>query len=194
MSKVLLFIFISEFISFMSGSVLSWVSKSSSIVISKPLFGSITTVTFTEALSTPMTLSSSTPFQRKNGKISKFSVKLTKKNQRTAIGFQFSNPPSTNYLTPSYDPSNANYISMGGAGFVYPTSKMSKGRYGENDEISLSLDWTNAQVQFKVNDRIVATEPISSTYEVAFPSISTEGGGVVCQLVTTEETAGKEEL
>eukprot|EP00955_Chlamydomonas_euryale_P038181 351017-Chlamydomonas_euryale.AAC.11 len=46
---------------------------------------------------------------------------------RTAIGFSAS-PVIQTYMTPNHSPGVANYVSMGGAGFIYPEV-----RHGQED-------------------------------------------------------------
>jgi len=152
--------------------------------------GSVTTVTFAEGSSQqqPTTISSSTPFQKKNKVISRFSVLLEIKKQKTAIGLQFTKTPVKTYLTPTYSATFNNYISMGGAGFIYPGTRSSGSRYGEGDKVTIDLNWDTREATFSVNDRSVGTQKIDASInlDVAWPSISSEGGLVVCK-VNTEE-------
>ena len=119
--------------------------------------GSVTTVTFTEACEMPVTVCASRPFSRRKGGLSKFRVKLPVKSQRTAIGFQFGNTPASTYLTPSYSPQLKQYISFGGAGYIYPDTKSATRGYKESDEVEFTIDWSLLKVAIEVNVRERAT-------------------------------------
>ena len=162
---------------------LSWGRRlASGVTASKK--GKVTTVTFSDACKSPVTVTSDEPFRRTAGGVSRFSLRLPTKGARTAIGLQFSSSPSTQYLTPSYQPSLTTYISFGGAGYLYPAKKPAKNGYSEGDAIEVSLDWSANVVRFYVNSVLVGTGTIedSSAVEVAWPSISSEGGVVVAEI------------
>jgi hypothetical protein len=178
---LILFIFVTM------GEVLSWSSSVPGAVQVRKA-GGLTVVVFTAGLPTPLTVSSSQPFRRRPNGVSVFHVKLPVKQAKTAIGVQFSDKPSTNYLTPSYDPSNSQYVSMGGAGFIYPKSTLSRGKYGAGDSVCIKLDWDAQEVTFAVNDGPVCGKTtLDPSVNFAYPSISSEGGEVVCEVRLSEE-------
>jgi len=170
------------------GEVQSWSSSMPGAVQVRRTAGGQTVVVFTTGMPTPLTVSSAQPFRRRPKGVSVFHVKLPVKQAKTAIGVQFRDKPSTNYLTPSYDPSNSQYVSMGGAGFIYPKSTLSKGKYGEGDSVCIKLDWDAQKVTFAINDGpICGSTMIDPSVNFAYPSISSEGGEVVCEVRLSEE-------
>ena len=76
-------------------------------------------VLLAESQQTRVTLTTTTPFYRTEKNIFSFTVKFDKKQRKTAIGFSATRPPSDTYLIPDYY-SGGDYVSMGGAGFIYP--------------------------------------------------------------------------
>lgn len=158
------------------------------------------TITFPPTLSSPTTITSTTPFRKKNGVIkSRFTTRLRVKEKRTAIGLQFTQTPIKTYLTPTYSPDFHDYVSIGGAGFIYPTSKASSGSYGVGDTVVLELDWDSKIVTFFINGRKVGSQIVKAArdnadidvdadvdIDIAWPSISSEGGTVVCEVETED--------
>jgi len=147
--------------------------------------GSLTTVTFTEGCTSPITVSADVPFKR-NGGCSKFKVKLPIKGQRTAVGLQFSKSPASSYLTPSYSPSLKSYVSFGGAGYIYPATVTATRGYKEKDEIEISIDWSAQKVDISVNSGVVGTVALDPGVDSAWPSVSSEGGIVVAEITTKD--------
>ena len=84
-------------------------------------------VTFRDQIKAPCTVVTSAPFQAP-GRHS-FEVSMPIKDARTAIGFVAQ--PMATYLTPTYSKQAQGYVSMGGAGFVYPASMASGSCYSE---------------------------------------------------------------
>jgi SPRY domain len=105
-----------------------------------------------------------------------FTVSFKRKDSRTAIGFATAQPPSNTYMTPDYYRGSVSYISMGGAGFIYPAKSRATGGYKEGDRVSVEVDFSSNTVTFSVNGRVVATAPWPSTAKEAYPFISCEGG------------------
>lgn len=99
------------------GLQLSAGAKSARIVVSPTLPG-------------PLTIATAEPLQGP-GKHA-FEVAMPKKGVRTAVGFTES--PAEEYMTPDYR-RDRGYISMGGAGFIYPAKAMSRATYGEGDTV-----------------------------------------------------------
>lgn len=133
-------------------------------------------VTLTAAQRERVTLSSSQSFLRSDSNIAKFSVKFDKKEKKTAIGFSAVQPPEDTYLTPDFY-SGGEYISMGGAGFIYPLKSSASKGYREGDTVTVQLDFTSGVISFSVNGDNVGSTPwhFENTREV-FPFISCEGG------------------
>jgi hypothetical protein len=140
------------------------------------------TLLFTKETSKPLSLHTTTPLQSNmllQNEFYRFSVALPVKERRTAIGFSFGNPEA-NYLTPTYV-QHHNYISMGGAGFIYPMTVNCGTGYGEGDQVSCSIFPTERRVMFHVNDIKVYDAVLPPTYnnlDVIYPTISSEGGVV----------------
>lgn len=137
-------------------------------------------VVVSDAQKMRLTLTTSIPFFRADCKIATFSVKFNKKDKKTAIGFSAVQPPADTYLIPDYYSGNQ-YISMGGAGFIYPMRTSASKGYKEGDLITVKLDFTEGTIAFSVNGVQVSTcrwpanssdQPILSAY----PFISAEGG------------------
>ena len=131
-----------------------------------------------DQIKAPCTVSTSMPFQAPGRHA--FEVSMPQKEARTAIGL--SADPMATYLTPSYSKQTKRYVSMGGAGFMYPSSRASGARYGEGDMVRVEIDFDCAppSVTFLVNGAqaaVVAWEHGSSAY----PCISSEGGTVICE-------------
>ena len=149
---------------------------------------------FPRSLSAPISLSSTNPVCRVAGSSTTisnkwiFRVHLPIKEQKTAIGWVFQDPPTDQYLTPEYiKPSSSSsgdsgteaYISMGGAGFIYPSKQRASRGYAVTDTIETTLDFSSNEVSFKVNGQVVYTATISPHIELAYPTISSDGGEVV---------------
>lgn len=100
-----------------------------------------------------------------------FSVQFHTKEPRTAIGLAASPPPFASYLTPDRAAS-LDYVSFGGAGFIYPFRRSASRGYAVGDTVSVSL--RAATVTFAVNGTVVGSAPW--TAETAFACLSSEGG------------------
>jgi hypothetical protein len=115
-----------------------------------------------------------------------FEVSLPHKSSRTAIGWAAS-ADSSAYLTPEFRPtaSDASYVSFGGAGFVYPARRRGARGYGEGDTVRAELDLADGSaagaVRFFVNGD-AAGEALWRGGAAAFPAVSSEGGGVQCEV------------
>jgi hypothetical protein len=101
------------------------------------------------------------------------------KDARTAIGYIFTKPPVSKYMTPDYI-NGQGYISMGGAGFIYPSKSRASSGYGKGDVVKVEIDWIQNSIRFYVNNNIVGTKNIDSSIDIAYPGISSEGGVVEC--------------
>lgn len=133
----------------------------------------------------PLSVTTTAPFKKNLGVIvgsCYFRVFFPRKAGRTAIGFQFADPPSQKYLTPMYDPSNSHYISFGGAGYLYPSKSSAGGGYAEGDTIEAKIDWKANTLTYYVNSNAVAKLSIPDDITVAFPSLSVEAGEVIAEL------------
>lgn len=134
-------------------------------------------LTFNADLPSPCTAHTSTPFIGPG--IHAFEVQLPVKQARTAIGFTAE--PYDTYLTPSYSKRGSRYVSMGGAGFIYPEARASGSSYGEGDVIKCEINFSSSTVAFFINGRPAGTAPWNHGSS-AYPSISSEGGPVVCSV------------
>eukprot|EP01036_Dinobryon_divergens_P027382 gene27382-36149_t len=146
---------------------------------------------FPRSLSVPISLSSTQPVRRILGSSNTisnkwvFKVHLPIKEQKTAIGWVFQDPPTEQYLTPDYvKPSSTSsgteeYISMGGAGFIYPSKRRASKGYAVMDTIETTLDFSSNEISYAVNGQVVHTIPIPSHIDLAYPTISSDGGEVV---------------
>ena len=65
-----------------------------------------------------------------------YSVSMPIKDARTAIGYIFTKPPVSKYMTPDYI-NGQGYISMGGAGFIYPSKSRASSGYGKGDVVKV---------------------------------------------------------
>ncbi|GFH25420.1 B30.2/SPRY domain-containing protein [Haematococcus lacustris] len=72
-------------------------------------------VVFMRGLERPTTVTTQQPVTAAG--VHAFEVVMPVKDAKTAVGFM-ADPPTTSYMTPTYS-SMPNYISMGGAGFVW---------------------------------------------------------------------------
>lgn len=109
--------------------------------------------------------------------IFKYSVHLPVKDKKTAIGFVFLDKPESRYLTPDYV-DHKDYLSMGGAGFIYPKRKRASRGYAIGDIVECSLDFSSNEVIFYVNGEEVGKDQIPLDANYAYPTISCEGGDV----------------
>ena len=142
------------------------------------LTGTKTTVTGQQA--DRLTLTTQVPFMRKDSNTATFSVKFNIKEKKTAIGFSATQPPIDTYLIPDYY-SKRDYISMGGAGFLYPMRTSASRGYKEGDLVTVQLNFSNAIISFFVNGDPVGSTPWPSSppsvnIEEAYPFVSCEGG------------------
>ena len=141
-------------------------------------------LTLSEEQQNRLTLTTSTPFFRSDGNLATFSVKFNKKQRKTAIGFSTIRPPSDTYLIPDYY-SSGGYISMGGAGFLYPMRTSASRGYKEGDLVTAEINFAAAMITFSVNGARVGSAPwpsadaSSSKIHEAYPFISCEGGAIV---------------
>jgi len=149
-------------------------------------------IQFPRSLSVPISLSSTKPVCRKIPTVGSckwtFRVNLPVKEQKTAIGWIFQDPPTTKYLTPDHvniqplstsSSNEATYISMGGAGFIYPSKRRASRGYAVNDTVETTLDFSSNEVSFSVNGQVVYTTTLSPQIDFAYPTISSDGGEVV---------------
>jgi SPRY domain len=133
-------------------------------------------VTLTGAQKKRVTLSTTQSFLRSESNTAKFSVKFDKKEKKTAIGFSAVQPPVDTYLTPEFHSGGA-YISMGGAGFIYPLKTSASRGYMEGDTVTVQLDFTSRIISFSVNgDNVGSTSWHFENTKEVFPFISCEGG------------------
>jgi len=153
--------------------------------ISNSVSSSSSSIKFNSNVSKPLTVSTSEPFKRiigsggSSSSSSSFTIKFNTKDARTAIGYCFRSPPITTYLTPDYTTttsSSADYISYGGAGFIYPIKARASKGYGNGDTITTTIDWDSNTITYTVNNTIVYSSSISSSINIAYPCISSEGG------------------
>ena len=152
--------------------------------ISNSVSSSSSSIKFNSNVSKPLTVSTSEPFKRIRGSSSSssFTIKFNTKDARTAIGYCFRSPPITTYLTPDYTSTttttttSADYISYGGAGFIYPIKARASKGYGNGDTITTTIDWDSNTITYTVNNTIVYSSSISSSINIAYPCISSEGG------------------
>lgn len=145
--------------------------------------GSTQLITFTRDLApAPCTVTTAAPF-RAPGRHA-FEVAMPIKQARTALGFTAQ--PLETYLTPSCtagagQPGHAaGYVSMGGAGFIYPASVASGSRYGEGDTVRCEVDFDARTVAFFVNGEAAGGAMEWVHGDSAYPAISSEGGTVKC--------------
>lgn len=143
-------------------------------------------INFLSTLTSPVSVYSQSPVSLKPGQRLTFTVSLPVKNGRTAIGFSFNKPIST-YLTPDYTTVN-NYISMGGAGFIYPMKVSAKRGYQQGDKVSVLYDETSRSVTFQVNDRSVykTTLPSDILVKCLYPTVSCQAGADVTATVAAD--------
>lgn len=146
-----------------------------------------TTVILAEAQQTQLTLTTSKPFLRSDSNVATFSVKFDKKQRKTAIGFSSTQPPTDTYLIPDYY-SGDGYISMGGAGFIYPMRTSASRGYKEGDTVTAQINFEAAMITFSVNGARVGSAPWpskdvpSSMIKEAYPFISCEGGAITMEV------------
>ena len=149
-------------------------------------------IQFPRSLSVPISLSSTKPVCRNIPTVGSckwtFRVNLPVKEQKTAIGWIFQDPPTTKYLTPDHvnieplstsSSNEATYISMGGAGFIYPSKSRASRGYAVTDTVETTLDFSSCEISFSVNGQVVYTTTLSAEIDFAYPTISSNGGEVV---------------
>ncbi|KAG1653950.1 hypothetical protein FOA52_002847 [Chlamydomonas sp. UWO 241] len=154
--------------------MLSFVARSGVTVTASRL-------TFTKSIAKPLTVITDAPLTPTTGVRTRgFEVAMPTKQARTAIGFS-ADPELATYMTPTYSPGLSSYISMGGAGFIYPAGASSSGRYGEGDTLRCEVDFSARTVSFSVNGQRVGSAPWRHG-EAAWPAISSEGGTVVADV------------
>ena len=139
--------------------------------------------TFRDLAPSPCTVTTSAPFRAPG--CHAFEVAMPIKQARTAVGFVAQ--PLETYLTPSYtDPTGqpgqapAGYVSMGGAGFIYPVSVAAGSRYGEGDTVRCEVDFDARTIAFFVNGEAAGGAVEWVHGDAAYPAISCEGGTVKC--------------
>ena len=142
--------------------------------------GSTQHITFTRDLApAPCTVTTSAPFSAPGRHA--FEVAMPIKQARTAVGFMAQ--PLETYLTPSYTEAQAGgYVSMGGAGFIYPASVASGSRYGEGDTVRCEVDFDARTIAFFVNGEAAGGAVEWVHGDAAYPAISSEGGTVKCMV------------
>lgn len=139
-------------------------------------------IQFTRQISQPLTISLMTPVKRSSSLSEvKYTVKFVKKESRTAIGFL--SKPVGEYMTPDYltDPT-IKYVSIGGAGYIYPNRKSASRGYQNGDSVTSAIDFQQNKVSFMVNDKLVGTADWSPTNDNAYFSISCEPGDVLVEI------------
>lgn len=134
----------------------------------------------------PSTAVSAVPYRRDVTTSVSFTVRMTKKVGRTAVGFQLASPTCFEYLTPANSPPTP-YISFGGAGFIYPTKASARGGYTEGDLVTATLSWSLNTVRYTVNTRLVGEVSFPGTVDVCFPSLSVEAGPVTAEVTIESE-------
>lgn len=144
-------------------------------------------LTFTPELPGPCTISTAEPFRGPG--VFGFTVVMPTKNARTAIGFMGMEPPDERYMTPDYITATSSgssgtakggYVSMGGAGFIYPFRTQTGVKYGQGDSIRCVLDFDTRIVTFAVNGVQAGTGKLPDGCDGVYAAISSEGGLVVC--------------
>lgn len=145
-------------------------------------------LTFTPELPGPCTVSTAEPF-RGPGTFG-FTVVMPTKSARTAIGFMGMEPPDERYMTPDFIPSvssgssvKGGYVSMGGAGFIYPSRTQTGCPYGQGDSIRCVIDYDSRLVSFSVNGVHAGAAKLPASCDGVYASVSSEGGLVVCDTV-----------
>mmetsp|Transcript_40375 Transcript_40375/g.59447 ORF Transcript_40375/g.59447 Transcript_40375/m.59447 type:complete len:154 (+) Transcript_40375:140-601(+) len=110
-----------------------------------------------------------------------FSVHMPVKASRTAIGW-CSATECDKYLTPDYRSSaHPHYVSIGGAGYIYPSKNRASKGYGEGDTVRTEIDFANNLVRFWVNGDHVGETPWNGG-DVAYAAISSQGNRVDCHI------------
>ena len=84
-------------------------------------------------------------------------------------------------MTPAYI-SGSNYVSFGGAGFVYPSNARAARGYAEGDTVRVLCDFSANVISFFVNGEAVKEVALSRDIDDVFPSISCERGGIVAEV------------
>ena len=136
-------------------------------------------VKFTKLIKNPLTTSVTIPIRRSSSQIEEcqYTVNFKIKNSRTAIGFL--SKPTNDYMTPQYmTDANIYYISMGGAGYIYPKCKSATRGYSNGDSVSVQLDFQQNIVKFFVNGDYVGSDDWKPSIDDAYFSISSEPGDV----------------
>eukprot|EP00199_Chlamydomonas_sp_CCMP681_P005067 CAMPEP_0119116260 /NCGR_PEP_ID=MMETSP1180-20130426/52186_1 /TAXON_ID=3052 ORGANISM="Chlamydomonas cf sp, Strain CCMP681" /NCGR_SAMPLE_ID=MMETSP1180 /ASSEMBLY_ACC=CAM_ASM_000741 /LENGTH=111 /DNA_ID=CAMNT_0007105387 /DNA_START=97 /DNA_END=432 /DNA_ORIENTATION=- len=103
------------------------------------------------------------------------------KAAKVALGWMAA-PLTNDYMTPTYSAS-ANYISMGGAGFIYPACRPGGSKYGQSDIIRTEIDLDEqgkGTVRFFVNG--APAGEADWKLGAAYPAFSCEHGEVVCEV------------
>lgn len=153
-------------------------------VTSRRLSSNLFTLEFSSSLPRPMTITSLLPLSLKCGKAG-YRVTMPVKTGMTAVGFM-SEPLASHvpYLTPSHGMTEG-YVSMGGAGFVYPASRATNCRYREGESLEIMMDWSTRVVCFRTSN----SEGQLQEARVAWPygdscflAISSEGGPVTAEI------------
>lgn len=139
-------------------------------------------IQFTTQIKQPLTISLSTPVRRSSSlSVIRYTVKFLKKESRTAIGFL--SRPVNEYMTPDYlTDSTVHYVSMGGAGYIYPTRKSASRGYQNGDSVTTAIDFQQNKVSFAVNEKLVGIADWNPTCDDAYFSISCEPGDVLVDI------------
>ena len=130
------------------------------------------------------TLLGSSPLRRNGGDKQAFKVKFLTKDRRTAMGFSATKLPNIKtYLTPDYY-SGRDYVSMGGAGYFYPTRSRATQGYGNGDTIRVEIDFVSKSVNYMVNGASVGSSVLRCDGDVdsVYPFVSCEGGPIVMEI------------
>ena len=138
------------------------------------------TLEFTSSLKHPITITSIIPLTAAGKGKAGYRISMPVKKAKTAVGLRASSESTSQYLTPSYEMSEG-YVSMGGAGFIYPSSRATGCRYGEGDSIEIEVDWMTRMVFFRTSNGQEAQEEWLYG-DSAFLAISSDGGPVLTEI------------
>jgi hypothetical protein len=125
------------------------------------------------------------PLTRSAGDKKAFTVKFIEKSRRTAIGVSATKLADLNtYLTPDYY-SGSDYVSMGGAGYFYPSRSRATKGYAEGDTVRVEVDFAGMKVHYQVNGVAVGSALLkngSDGRDSVYPFISCEGGPITMEV------------
>ena len=162
-------------------SMLTFVNRASfpGIKIIAPAAGRPVQLFFNPDLPRPCTVSTNAPFEGPGKQA--FEVRFANKGSHNAVGF-IADSSLDFYLTPTYiTKSGAAYVSMGGAGIIYPEKVSQGSSYGVGDTVRCTIDFDERVVEFAVNGHSgVRAKWVHGA--IAFPAISSAGGDVECEV------------